>query len=129
MPNLSVSELGSLFYTCFIWRIKQSCWKGFKLCIFLNFEVPNFTVSTVLCKHVIRFSHNPTIIMSPKTFGLGEVDYIYQKGLKMVYVYLSRCVGKLKIPKIPALHTHKKSSRHTYMGTPARILEHALKWR
>ena len=31
----------------FIWRIKQSCWKGFELCNFPNFAVPNFAVSTV----------------------------------------------------------------------------------
>ena len=32
----------------FIWRIKQSCWKGFELCNFPNFAVPNFAVSTVV---------------------------------------------------------------------------------
>ena len=32
------------------------------------------SATEILCKHVIRISHNPTIIMSPKTFGLGEVD-------------------------------------------------------
>ena len=36
----------------FIWRIKQSCWKGFELCNFPNFAVPNFAVSTVTsCGH------------------------------------------------------------------------------
>ena len=88
-----MSELGSLFYTCLYDVSNNHVEKG------SNFEVPNFAVSTVLCKHVTQTLHNPTIIMSPKTFGLGEVDCIYQKGLKMVYVYLSRCVGKHMLPK------------------------------